>query len=161
MPAGYQQGEPDRFSPFTAGAAAPPPTWQSGEPGGFGQPYGGGEYSGAGLGPVEPDGTETAPKQRKGLIIGLVVAILVVLGAGGVSVVMFMNRSGDSFTVGSCVKQSDGSAITAECSDKNAFRIVRKVSDQTNCPDQAQPFVVIERDGGKDDVFCLRPADAD
>lgn len=124
----------------------------------YGQPN---EYVGAGLGPVETEaGTQRKPK--KGLLIGVAVAVLVVLGAGGVSVAMLLNRSGGGdFKVGTCVKQSGTTAVSVKCTDKSAFEVVSKVGSQANCPDQNQPFVVIPRDGGKNDVLCLRPAGGD
>jgi hypothetical protein len=92
------------------------------------------------------------------LIIGLaVVAVLVILAAVGAVVTGFFSQS-SSFAVGSCVKRSGDKAASANCSDANAFTVVSKVDKREDCPDLNQPFVVVDRRGGKTEVLCLRPA---
>jgi hypothetical protein len=97
-------------------------------------------------------------KRRRGLIIGgVIAAVLIVLAAAGLLVTRYFTQS-SSFAVGSCVKQTDSKATAANCSDANAFTVVTKVDKREDCPDLNQPFVVVERRGGKTEVLCLRPA---
>lgn len=105
---------------------------------------------------------ETAPTRRpsrRGLLIGLAIAaVLALLAAVGVLVTAYVNRS-SSFAVGSCVKQDGTRAVRAACSDPAAFTVVSKKDRSEDCPDINQPFVVIDRGGGRSEVLCLRPAD--
>src|SRR5207249_11914767 len=97
-------------------------------------------------------------RSRKGLIIGfIVVAVLVVLVGAGIAVTTLLNRS-SNFAVGSCVKQDGSRAQQVDCNTAGAFRVVSKEDQQEKCADRAQPFVVIERSGGKKEVLCLQPA---
>ncbi len=90
-------------------------------------------------------------------MIGLVVAgILLLLAAGGV-VAMKVLGSSSSFAVNSCVKQDGTEAKEVDCDDEGAFRVVSKEAKKEDCADQAQPFVLIERDG-RNEVLCLAPA---
>ncbi|MBT8224973.1 MAG: hypothetical protein HKP61_11695 [Dactylosporangium sp.] len=93
-------------------------------------------------------------------MIGLVVAaVLVVLAAGGAGVMLYLNGKSDvTFAINSCVKKSGDTAVSAKCSEEGSYKVVTKTTAQANCPDQEQPSVFIERDGGKTEVFCLRPA---
>jgi hypothetical protein len=113
--------------------------------------------------PDQPDHEPAAPatprRKRKALIIGLVVAgVLILLAAAGIVVTTAFNRS-STFAVGSCVKQDGDRAKQADCKDPGAFTVVSKEDKQSDCPDPAQPFVMIERSGGKTEVLCLRPAE--
>jgi hypothetical protein len=99
-------------------------------------------------------------KNRRALTIGLVVtAVLVLLAVAGTGIVLALNNaSANTFAVNSCVKKSGSSAVKASCSEGDAYRILSKVDNPTDCPDDKQPFVVLEHKGEKDQVLCLRPA---
>jgi hypothetical protein len=116
--------------------------------------------SGPPAGPLSP-GSPVPPRRNRRLLFILlaVFAALIVLGVAGTIVTLTLNNAGGKgFAVNSCVKQDGANARETSCSDPNAFVIVRKVDKQENCPDPNQPFVVLERSGGKDEVLCLRPA---
>ena len=153
-----QSGQP------VSGAPAADSWYQGGQPDGqrFGEPFASAEEPSGGM-YGSSTGAQPPVKKRRGAMVGLiVVVVLIVLAAGGAGVMYYLKGSGDAnFAVGSCVKQSGNSAVSVSCSDKSAFKVVTKTSNQTNCPDQNQPFVVVEHDGGQDDVFCLRPAAAE
>ncbi|HCU50069.1 MAG TPA: hypothetical protein DGG94_09760 [Micromonosporaceae bacterium] len=61
--------------------------------------------------------------------------------------------NGPVFVVGDCVRQSDGIAIKAECSESGAFEVKAAVSSPEQCQDQVQPHVQ-----QKDQILCLAPA---
>jgi hypothetical protein len=168
-----QQAPQPPAPPTTIGPAIPPafgvPSGQGPEfpppPGATDRPY-------QPFQPYQPDQPERAPglyggtpapaparRGRKGLLIGLVVVgVLILLAVVGVVVTTALNRS-SSFAVGSCVKQDGKGARQVKCTDAGAFQVVSKEDKRENCPDQSQPSVLIERDGGKTEVLCLRPAD--
>jgi hypothetical protein len=134
------------------------PSWQQpGQPQQYGegygaQPTGSGEY-GAAVGDQPEE-----PKSRRTVMIAVVAAVAV-LAVVAVAVVMYLNNSGNaSFAVGTCVKQSQKVAVAANCSDKGAYKVVTKTENSASCSDQAQPFVVIQHSGSKDEVLCLAPA---
>lgn len=109
--------------------------------------------------PGQPGPAAQTPRGRRRLVIALVAAAVVIL-LGGVAVVAMtvLNSKGGSYTVGKCVKQDGSKARTIACSESGAFKIIDKVERQDQCPDANQPYVVIERSGGRDEVLCLRPA---
>ena len=105
------------------------------------------------------DGAPT--KSKRGLVIGVVVAAVLVLAlvAGGVT--WFLSRSSSSagdFAVNSCVKKSDTKAVDVSCSTDGAYQIVSKVETVDKCPDRNQPYVVLQEPGKSDQVLCLKPA---
>jgi hypothetical protein len=97
-------------------------------------------------------------KSKRLLLVLALVAAVVVLAAVGTAVTLAMRGSTVDFAINDCVKQSGNSAVKASCSDSNAFKVVNKVGQQSDCPDPHQPFVVVTRSGGKNDVLCLRPS---
>jgi hypothetical protein len=99
-------------------------------------------------------------KSRRGLIALLVVAAVLILLAGlGVIITLTIDaNSSGSYAVNSCVKQDGKTAKKVDCSESGAFMITNKVDNPESCPDRNQPFVVLERNGAKDEVLCLRPA---
>jgi flagellar basal body-associated protein FliL len=104
-----------------------------------------------------PGPSTSRPKSRKGLLIGLVVAgVLVLLAAVGVVAVNVLGSS-SSYNVGSCVKQDGDEAKQVDCDESGAFSVVSKEARKEDCADTKQPFVLIER-GGKTEVLCLKPA---
>ena len=138
-----------------------------GQYGNQGGQYGSGQYGGdptmARFGPNsqdEPDADREPPrKNRRGLIIGLAVAGVVIIALAAVAVVVSMsgNKASD-YAVGSCVKQSGDKAASVSCSDAGAYSIVTKTDSPTKCADQTQPYVVLQRSGSADEVLCLKPA---
>jgi collagen type III alpha len=110
--------------------------------------------------PEEPGGDgQPARKSRRGLIIGLAVAAVVIVALAAVAVVAAMsgNKGGD-YAVGSCVKQSGDKATSVACSENGAYSVVNKVDSPSKCADQTQPYVVLQRSGVADEVLCLKPA---
>jgi hypothetical protein len=90
------------------------------------------------------------------VIIALIaVAALLLLGAGGFVAFKVLGSS-NNFAVGSCVKQDGNNAKQVDCDESGAFSVVSKETKREDCADQAQPFVLIERDG-KTEVLCLSP----
>jgi hypothetical protein len=103
-------------------------------------------------------GAEPAPRNKRLLLILAVVAVVVVLAAVGTVVTLALGGSSTSFAVNDCVKQDGSNAVKVSCSDSKAYRVTQKVSQQSDCPDANQPYVVVEHKGSKNDVLCLRPA---
>jgi hypothetical protein len=98
-------------------------------------------------------------KRRRGLIIGVVVAAVMLIALAAVGVTYFMSsNSNTSFAVGSCVQKSGDKAVGAACSVNGAYQILSKVDSPTKCPDPAQPFVILQEKGKPDQVLCLKPA---
>jgi hypothetical protein len=142
------------FSPGTYGApapssgATPPPPYPGPEPGRF-----------ANLRYDDPV-VEPRPKSKRGLIIGIVVAAVVVLALAGAGVFMFLNKTSNTatFAVNSCVKKSDDKAVAVSCTETGAYQIVSKVDTVDKCPDKGQPYVVLSESGKSEQVLCLKPA---
>ncbi|MFI5915383.1 hypothetical protein [Dactylosporangium sp. NPDC051541] len=109
----------------------------------------------------EPIPTPEPPvKSKRGLVVGLLIvaAVFLVAVAGTAIVVKISNAGGTSFAVNSCVKRDGDSATGVDCGNKDAFRIVSKVDKPESCSDAAQPYIVLQHKGEKDQVLCLRPA---
>jgi hypothetical protein len=112
------------------------------------------------VGDQDPAVAQPAPrKSRRALVLSLViVAVVFLLAVAGTGVVVFLNNAGDTtFPVNSCVKQDGAEAVKTSCSTSGAFTVVSKVDRQEDCPDQNQPFIVVQHKGAKDQVLCLRP----
>jgi len=107
-----------------------------------------------GLGAPEPP-----KKSKRGLIIGIVIAAVVVLAlaAGGITYLL-SSKSTSTFAVNSCVKRSGDKAETVSCSTAGSYQIVSKVGSPSQCPDQGQPYVVLQEKGKADQVLCLKPS---
>lgn len=108
----------------------------------------------------QPDTFPPAPqhKNKRLLLVLALVAAVVVLAGIGTAVTLALGGSSTNFAVNDCVKESSGKAVKADCSDSKAFRVINKVSQQSDCADKNQPYVVVQRKGSKDEVLCLRPA---
>jgi len=106
-----------------------------------------------------PSGPPPA-KSKRGLIIGIVVAAVLLLGLVGAGVTWALSKSssGSSFAVNSCVQKSDDKAVAVACSTAGAYQIVSKVDTVEKCPDRNQPYVVLQQSGKPDEVLCLKPA---
>ncbi len=138
-----------------------------GQYGNQGGQYGSGQYGGdPAMGRFGPNGQDEpaadpgpARKSRRGLLIGLALAGVVIIALAAVAVVVSMsgNKASD-YPVGSCVKQSGDKAASASCSDSGAYSVVTKTDSPTKCADQTQPYVVLQRSGSADEVLCLKPA---
>lgn len=99
---------------------------------------------------------EPKPERHGRIIIGVLigcVALLAVAFGGLILIDKLFN--GPVFVVGDCVKQNDGIAIKAECSESGAFEVKAAVSSPEQCQDQVQPHVQ-----QKDQILCLAPAGA-
>jgi flagellar basal body-associated protein FliL len=110
--------------------------------------------------PDESDGDGQPPaKSRRGLIIGLAVAGVVLVALAAVAIVASMSggKSGN-YPVGSCVKQSGDKATSVSCSESGAYTVVSNVDSPSKCSDQGQPYVLLQQHGVADQVLCLKPA---
>jgi hypothetical protein len=107
---------------------------------------------------LDPGSQQPPAKNRRGLIIGLAIAAVVVVALVAVAVVVAMSGSKNDYAVGSCVKQDGDKAVATACSDSAAFSIVSNVDQPTKCADQTQPYVVLQRSGKAAEVLCLKPA---
>ena len=98
-------------------------------------------------------------KSRRGLIIGLAIAGVVLVALAAVAIVASMSgdKSGN-YAVGQCVKQSGDKATNVSCSESGAYSIVSKVDSPSKCSDQGQPYVLLQQRGVADQVLCLKPA---
>jgi len=106
-----------------------------------------------------PGGAPPERKSRRGLIIGVVVAVVAVLVLGAVGFFFLVSsNSGSNFAVNSCVRRSGDKAESVTCSTSGSFKIVSKVGSPSQCPDQQQPYVVLQEKGKSDQVLCLKPA---
>jgi hypothetical protein len=97
-------------------------------------------------------------KSRRGLIIALVAAaVVVVVGVGGYVGWSLTNRT-SQFTVGSCVRQDGGSAVSIDCGTSGAYEITSIVETDGGCSDVNQPSLVLTEIGGGKKYACLVPA---
>jgi hypothetical protein len=117
-----------------------------------GQPTGGWPY-------VQGDAAEPAArKPRKGLIIALIAAaILVVVGVGGY-VGWSLTTQGGGFEVGTCVKQDGTGAAVVDCTAEGAYRITSIEDNENGCPDPNQPTLQLSGPVGSRSYACLVPA---
>ena len=138
-------------------------------PGGTYNPAGGGFTPPAYSGPepsrfanlrYDDPAIEGPKKSKRGLIIGVVIAAVLVLALAGTGVFLLLNKTSKSasFAVNSCVKKSDDKAIAASCTETGSYQIVSKVDSVDKCPDKGQPYVVLQESGKPDQVLCLKPA---
>ena len=100
----------------------------------------------------------TPAKSRRGLIIGISAAAVVVLVLAIVGIVLATSSGGSTFAVNSCVKRSGGNAVSTSCTSDGAYKIVSQVNSPTQCADQTQPYIVLQQKGKSDQVLCLKPA---
>ena len=99
-----------------------------------------------------------APKSRKGLIIALIIAaVVVVVGVGGF-VGWSLTTRGSEFVVGACVKQAGNDAVVVDCGTAGAYRITDIADNESGCPDANQPTVVLTGPIGNRRYACLAPA---
>ncbi len=104
--------------------------------------------------PYYPGTQPTAPRRRRtGLIVAIVLACLVLAGAG-VGAVQVFGGHGTQYPVGSCVTQHGDRAETASCGTTGAYRVTRVVSDRAKCPDPSGPAIELDGVDG-DPVRCL------
>jgi len=136
-------------------------TYSPADNGGFAQPtYSGPESSRFANLRYDDPAIEGPRKSKRGLIIGIVIAAVLVLALAGAGVFLLLNKTSKSasFAVNSCVKKSDDKAIAASCGDAGAYQITSKVDTVDKCPDKGQPYVVLQESGKPDQVLCLKPA---
>jgi hypothetical protein len=74
---------------------------------------------------------------------------VVLLGAGALYYTSRPNPP--TYDVGSCVQESGGKADPVACSDPDAYQIISKQHDHSQCPDPNQPYAT--RNGT---VLCLK-----
>jgi hypothetical protein len=114
------------------------------------QPTGGWPY-------VESAPTPPPRKTRKGLIIGLIVAaVVLVVGIGGY-VGWSLTTQGSEFEVGTCVTQEGNAATVVDCGTEGAFRITAIEDTDATCPDPNQPTLLLTGPMGSRSYACLEP----
>ncbi|HEX6075935.1 MAG TPA: hypothetical protein VFZ32_11820 [Micromonosporaceae bacterium] len=93
---------------------------------------------------------------RTGLILIIVgVALLLVLAVG--AALYAMGRD-SGYEIGACVKKgSNDSVLEADCDEKGAYRIVKKVDREDQCGKPDEPTITLES-RGKKEVVCLEKA---
>ncbi|MEH0938459.1 hypothetical protein [Micromonospora psammae] len=113
---------------------------------------------------AEPKTEQPAPKVRNGRVLALVLIAAVLILAVPLGLLSLLGKIGGNDepapfnpAVGSCVKQSGGSASAANCGEQGAFTVVSRVAAKDKCADPAQPHVVLPGSGA-DRVLCLKPA---
>ncbi|SCG48998.1 hypothetical protein [Micromonospora inositola] len=155
----HEQG-PGGFPPaFPPPPQQAPPAWQQGL---------GGEPEQGRFGAFKPDAepkTEApTPKVRNGRVLALVLIAAVLILAVPLGLLTLLGKAGGDDkpagfdpAVGSCVKQSGGGAVAADCGEQNAFSVVSKVDAPDKCGDPTQPHVVLPGEGANR-VLCLKPA---
>jgi len=159
-PGQFGANQPTQYGAAPVGA---PGQFGANQPGQYGAP---GQYGSAPdpamarFRPDESDGDGQPPaKSRRGLIIGLAVAGVVLVALAAVAIVASMSggKSGN-YPVGSCVKQSGDKATSVSCSESGAYTVVSNVDSPSKCSDQGQPYVLLQQHGVADQVLCLKPA---
>lgn len=157
----HEQG-PGGFPPaFPPPPQQAPPAWQPG-------PGGGSEQSrfDSFKPDAEPKTEAPTPKVRNGRVLAVVLIVAVLILAVPLGLLTLLGKfGGDDNTkpagfdpaVGSCVKQSGGGAVAANCGEQGAFTVVSKVDAQDKCADPTQPHVVLPGEG-TNRVLCLKPA---
>ncbi|WP_238455380.1 hypothetical protein [Micromonospora sp. ATA51] len=158
----HEQG-PGGFPPaFPPPPQQAPPAWQHGL---------GGEPEQGRFDSFKPDAepkTEAptpTPKVRNGRVLAVVLIAAVLILAVPLGLLTLLGKVGGGDNkpagfdpaVGSCVKQSGGGAVAANCGEQGAFTVVSKVDAQDKCDDPAQPHVVLPGEG-TNRVLCLKPA---
>ena len=100
---------------------------------------------------------------RNGRVLALVLIAAVLILAVPLGLLTLLGKIGGDDkpagfdpAVGSCVKQSGTSAVSADCGEQGAFTVVSKVDSKDKCADPAQPQVVLPGDGANR-VLCLKP----
>jgi hypothetical protein len=164
-PAPATYGAPPASSPpqpqYGGSYDRPAPMGQGGySPGMYGQPAADPGQAGRGIQASWPEPEQAKPKSRRGLIITLIIAaVVVVVGIGGYVGWSLTNRGSD-FKAGACVKQSGtDSVVLADCTAAGAYKITNIVDTENGCPDANQPTLVLtERVGGNRRWACLTPA---
>jgi hypothetical protein len=117
------------------------------------QPAGGWPYVGT---PAAPPSARPA-KSKKGLFIILAIVVGVVLLAGAATIGYIVMSGGDDYPVGSCVRQDGSRPTVVDCSESGAFKVVSTVGSVDQCPDPAQPAIVLKDLGKSDKFVCLQP----
>ncbi|MGC1210003.1 MAG: hypothetical protein WA890_01885, partial [Micromonospora sp.] len=113
---------------------------------------------------AEPKTEAPTPKVRNGRVLAAVLIAAVLILAVPLGLLTLLGKVGGEDkpagfdpAVGSCVKQSGGGAVAADCGEQNAFTVVSKVDSKEKCTDPSQPHVVLPGDGANR-VLCLKPA---
>jgi len=107
-------------------------------------------------------GGESEPPKRKskrGLIIGLIAAVIVVVVGVGGYVGWSLTKGSSDFAVGTCVKQNGSAGLVVDCGTEGAFKITSIEDAVGKCPDANQPTLKLtEGIGGSTRYACLSPA---
>jgi hypothetical protein len=166
-PAGPQQGTP----PWGTGSEQGNPPWAAGpEQGGTSW---GDDPEQSRFEAFKPEAAEPkteapapTPKIRNGRVLAAVLVAAVLILAVPLGLLLLLGKIGSNGddkavgfnpAVGSCVKQSGGTATAATCGETGSFTVVSRVDNKDKCADPAQPHVVLPGSGA-DRVLCLKPA---
>ncbi|QOC94632.1 hypothetical protein [Micromonospora craniellae] len=113
---------------------------------------------------AEPAPETPAPKVRNGRVLAAVLVAAVLILAIPLGLLLLLGKIGGSNeagnfdpAVGSCVKRSGNSAVSANCGETDAFTVVSKVESKDSCPDPAMPLVEL-RGVSTNPFLCLKPA---
>lgn len=99
-----------------------------------------------------PSGESAAPTGGSGLKKWGYIALalfIVLLGAGALYYTSRPNPP--TYDVGSCVQESGGKADPVSCSDPDAYQILSKQHDRSQCSDPNQPYATLNGS-----VLCLK-----
>ncbi|MGH3742380.1 MAG: LppU/SCO3897 family protein [Micromonosporaceae bacterium] len=88
-------------------------------------------------------------------MIAVITALLLVVALAGGALYLLVGSSGDSYAVGSCIKEVAGAGQPASCDEKGAYKIVKRVKDADKCPDPKAPKATVD---DSDVILCLRKA---
>ncbi|MFG1949790.1 hypothetical protein [Micromonospora sp. NPDC048830] len=113
---------------------------------------------------AEPKAEAPTPKVRNGRVLAVVLLAAVLILAVPLGLLFLLGKvggdekpAGFNPAVGSCVKQSGGTAAAATCGEAGSFTVVSRADNKDKCADPAQPYVVLPGSGA-DRVLCLKPA---
>jgi hypothetical protein len=110
---------------------------------------------------LKADPTPPSPAPAKTNVRTVPVALAVVLGATLILAVVFglvylISRGGGlDVATGDCVKRSGDTAVAAECSEPDTFKVISIGTAKEQCGDAQQPHVIIPKDDGNQ-VLCLQ-----
>jgi hypothetical protein len=80
------------------------------------------------------------------------VALLLLVAIG---LAVFATNRDSGYEIGTCVKEGPSdSVLEAECDEKGAYRIVKKVDREDQCGKPDEPTITLES-RGKREVICL------
>ncbi len=95
-------------------------------------------------------------RRSKFRVVGYIVIVLAIVGLGAGA--LWYTSKTDPPAVGTCVAQSGNVAIGAPCSQAGTYRVMKSVSDVSQCNDYLNQPSLSYTSGGKQVILCLEPA---